>query len=440
MVVRLPAPALALALAGFLCPPAADAQIWKKLKDTAKSAAERETLAKADEMVTQAVRCVFDDVPCIRRAQEAGQDVELTDESGEVIVDEAGQPVSDPAAAAKQVEGKDGSERPGTGAWANYEFVPGERILFAEDFTNDTVGDFPRRLELVKGNWEIVEWQGRRLLRHTGPRHSAFRVPLPETLPERFTIELEVHFPHPNHRLAVVTQAPPGPSPRPVLSTLAGNYVQISPGGGTGVSAPHNKGIEAVTQTKGSIDTELTPIRVMADRRYVKVYVNEQRVANVPNAELPRGDALYVENIYSASDKDPMYLGAIRVAAGGRNLYDTLEAEGRVSTQGIYFATNSDRIRPESTPTLKEIGDMLKAHPNLRLSIEGHTDAAGEDAYNQQLSERRAAAVKAYLVQSYGVDANRLETTGHGESKPVGDNATPEGRQQNRRVELVKLG
>lgn len=431
-------------LAALAGPSTADAQIWKKLKKTAEDAVERETVRKADEAVTRVVRCVFNDAPCIQRARAEGREVELTDQSGEVVVDEQGQPIAEANApvgtTGGQSSGAESVERPGTGAWANYEFVPGERILFAEDFTNDTVGDFPRRLELVKGNWEIVDWKGRRLLRHTGPRHSAFRIPLPETLPERFTIELEVHFPHPNHRLAVVTQAPPGPSPRPVLSTLSGNYVQISPAGGTGVSAPHNKGIQAVTQTKGSIDTELTPIRVMADGRYVKVYVNEQRVANVPNAELPRGNALYVENLYSASEKDPMYLGAIRVAAGGRDLYDALEADGRVSTQGIYFATNSDRIRPESTPTLKEIGEMLKAHPGLRLSIEGHTDAAGEDAYNQQLSERRAEAVKAYLVQTYGIDTNRLETAGHGESKPVGDNATAEGRQQNRRVELVKLG
>jgi len=437
VVVRLPAPALALALAGFLCPPAADAQIWKKLKDTAKSAAERETLAKADEMVTQAVRCVFDDVPCIRRAQEAGQDVELTDESGEVIVDEAGQPVSDPAAAAKQVEGKDGSERPGTGAWANYDFVPGERVLFAEDFSNDTVGDFPRRMTLVRGNWEIVEWQGRRLLRNTGPRGAAITIDLRETLPERFTIETEVHLPHHNQRLGVATAKPE----RPLYHTkpIDTNHFQIGPNG-TGVMGGRQSEVESLTRVPDTFDKELTPVRIMVDGGYAKVFVNEQRVANVPNARFNRGGTVHIENTYFADEKHPMLLGAIRIAAGGRDLYSALEAEGRVSTQGIYFATNSDRIRPESTPTLKEIGDMLKAHPGLRISIEGHTDAAGEDAYNQQLSERRAAAVKAYLVQSHGIDANRLETAGHGESNPVGDNATPEGRQQNRRVELVKLG
>jgi outer membrane protein OmpA-like peptidoglycan-associated protein len=74
------------------------------------------------------------------------------------------------------------------------------------------------------------------------------------------------------------------------------------------------------------------------------------------------------------------------------------------------------------------------------VAIEGHTDADGDDAANQALSEKRAAAVKAFIVSSHGVDASRLEAAGFGESKPVADNATAEGKQQNRRVELVKLG
>ena len=81
---------------------------------------------------------------------------------------------------------------------------------------------------------------------------------------------------------------------------------------------------------------------------------------------------------------------------------------------------------------------MLQEHPELKLRIEGHTDDVGQAAANQSLSEKRAAAVKAWLV-TQGVEAKRLEAKGFGQTKPVTGNDTPEGRQNNRRVELVKM-
>jgi OmpA-OmpF porin, OOP family len=82
---------------------------------------------------------------------------------------------------------------------------------------------------------------------------------------------------------------------------------------------------------------------------------------------------------------------------------------------------------------------MLDGHPDLRLRIEGHTDDTGNPDSNRTLSERRADAVKAFLVAEHGIDEDRLETAGLGPDQPVAPNDTPEGRQQNRRVELVRL-
>jgi outer membrane protein OmpA-like peptidoglycan-associated protein len=161
----------------------------------------------------------------------------------------------------------------------------------------------------------------------------------------------------------------------------------------------------------------------------------------VPNAEIARVDKLMVElkrGDYRSTD--PALIGAIRIAEGGKKiLYDELAASGRVATQGIYFDSGSDQLRPESTPTLKEIGTMLQEHGDLRMRIEGHTDSVGEDAYNLDLSGRRAASVKSFIVETYGIDGARLETEGFGETKPVDSNDSAEGRQNNRRVELVKL-
>jgi len=162
-------------------------------------------------------------------------------------------------------------------------------------------------------------------------------------------------------------------------------------------------------------------------------------VANVPQSDIGRAGKIWFI-VADATEENPMYVGALRVAAGGADLYDKLEAEGRVTTRGILFDVDSDRIRPESTPTLAEIGNMLEAHPDLRISIEGHTDDTGDDAHNQELSERRAQSVRALLLDQYGIAEGRLEAKGLGESNPVAPNDTPEGRQNNRRVELVRLG
>jgi outer membrane protein OmpA-like peptidoglycan-associated protein len=135
----------------------------------------------------------------------------------------------------------------------------------------------------------------------------------------------------------------------------------------------------------------------------------------------------------------PTLFGNIRVAAGGRDLYRALAESGRVTADGIYFDTNSDRLRPESEAALGEIAGVLARHPDLRLSIEGHTDDAGDAAANQALSAKRAAAVRARLAAAYGVAGGRLEARGFGAARPAAPNTSEAGRQRNRRVELVRL-
>lgn len=321
---------------------------------------------------------------------------------------------------------------PGQGVWANYDFVPGDEVLFLDDFSGDRVGDFPRRLDLVQGNWEVVEWEGGRYLRATS--NGLLAIPLPKTLPARFTIEYEVHITHGNGSVQLVPgRAVYGPARNYRGSAASAGFTQagVRPIGGAGPEA-------MMRYPGGTVRDTILPFRVMADGDHMKVYLGEQRVANVPNAVFPRSDTLFLA-VSWARESHPIMIGGIRIAAGGSELYDRLARDGRVATQGILFATNSDRIRPESTPTLKEIGTMLQQHPELRIRIEGHTDADGEDAYNQRLSEQRAAAVRSYLVDTFGVAGDRLVTAGFGETKPVATNDTPEGRQQNRRVELVRL-
>jgi outer membrane protein OmpA-like peptidoglycan-associated protein len=119
-------------------------------------------------------------------------------------------------------------------------------------------------------------------------------------------------------------------------------------------------------------------------------------------------------------------------------LEQSLLETGRADVYHIYFAFNSDHIRDQSEPTLKEIAQVLRRHPDWQLAIEGHTDSIGGASYNLDLSQRRAASVRSALVSRYGIKDERLTTGGAGASQPKETNSTLEGRARNRRVELVR--
>ena len=117
--------------------------------------------------------------------------------------------------------------------------------------------------------------------------------------------------------------------------------------------------------------------------------------------------------------------------------FEQLSQSGRVAVYGINFDTGKATLRPDSNAVLEEVRKLAAAHPNLKLRIEGHTDNAGAPAANRKLSEDRANAVRGWLV-SHGVKAAQLSATGLGDTRPVADNGTEEGRAKNRRVELVR--
>ena len=420
-----------------LAPDATAQSLGDRLKKRASDAAKRTVEQRVDQKTTQAtnaaldkaenaVKCATTDTDCQEKAKADGKKVVIDD-----AAPKGGAPATEPAKAT--ADATPAAEAKEEAAFVNFDFVPGERVLFADDFSKDNVGDFPKRLEFIKGNMEVAEWKGSRWLRAT--TDGQFEIPLPENLPERFTVEFEhvgVASSYPHLTLLFDgTREDDRKSDRIRFLTWDGN----SDKSGGGVFGGDNN-VRAKGSVKGAQGVPFSA-RIMVDGRYAKVYMNGTRVANVPNANLGRANKIFFH--FDASEDNPAYFRNIRVAAGGRKLYDAIAEKGRVATQGIYFDTGSDRIRPESAPTLKEIGDMLTEHADLKLAIEGHTDNVGSAATNQTLSEKRAEAVRQELISRYGVDASRLAAKGLGSTKPVGPNDTPEGRQNNRRVELVKM-
>lgn len=376
---------------------------------------------KAKERVAQKIaECIATDLACINKAKSEGSEVKII-EAPPAPQPSGGVPAAS-AAAAGDTSGA-ASLKPGEGAWVNFDFKTGDVPLFVEDFAKEEVGNFPRRLEFKDGNIEVAEWQGGRYLRISS-WPGRFAINLPDTLPERFTVEFDA-TPGYNSNWTIIR-----------FSDKAPQDVRFRQYGGKGNAGVFGNGQQANGMTPGALGTGLYRGRIMVDGTYVKVYVNDTRVGNIPNADLGRSKTITFE--VPGHETEAALISNVKVMGGGKKLYDTLAGSGRVATQGIYFDSGSDRIRPESTPTLKEIGDMLKQHPDLKLTIEGHTDDVGAADANKQLSERRASAVKSFLVTSYAIDAARLQSSGIGSAKPLAPNTTAEGRQQNRRVELVK--
>ena len=415
----------------LIAPLPAEAQVWKRVKKAAKETAERKAEETTEDVVEGAIegaiKCVVGDDACVREAEEQGETVVMTDASGEVIRDESGAPVTDPAAAQAQADGEPTALKPGEGVWANYDFVPGDRMLFADDFAEEYVGDFPRRLTYVRGNLEVVEWEGRRLLRGTGG--DRFIIQIPDGLPEQYTLEFDLHDP--------TTSS--GTDIYPVAledgQKYEGHRINIGSWRGSGVWENGPVSTNAIED----LEETVVPIRISVDRGYVKVYANEHRIANVPQVKFPDEGTGITFHFHTRTDR-PIYLGNLRVAEGGRTrIYETLSAEGRIVTRGILFGTGSAVLSPESTPTLADIGRTLQQHATLRLRIEGHTDNTGTPEGNQTLSQQRAESVRAFLMAEYDVAPDRLEAIGMGQSMPAASNETEEGRQTNRRVELVRL-
>jgi outer membrane protein OmpA-like peptidoglycan-associated protein len=125
-------------------------------------------------------------------------------------------------------------------------------------------------------------------------------------------------------------------------------------------------------------------------------------------------------------------------ASAPRAVTPSPRVEKRIVLRGVQFNFDKADVRPEAEVILDEAARVLKENRDVRVEIAGHTDSIGPEAYNQGLSQSRAKSVRDYLVEG-GVDSARLSWTGYGESRPVADNASEEGRAQNRRVELNVL-
>lgn len=327
--------------------------------------------------------------------------------------------------------------------WDSYDFIPGDKVLFYDDFSNTDVGEFPRKWTL-KGpggggnSLEVVEYNGHRWLRAVPPESSDqgtgdavvyIRYKSPDNrFPDKFTVEFDA-----------VLGMPAGGGFNGYGAIISGGESPGDQGGYGEIWINGDYAESKSTNTKIGIDDDsIHHIAISVNGTFVKAYVDNRRVVNDPDALA--GPVRYV-GIYMGTEnhfsKDLMFTN-FKVAEGGKDIQSALDTDGKIVTHGILFDTGSDRIEPQSLPTLKKILAVLQNNPGLKFSVEGHADNKGGAGVNQPLSEKRAGAVCAWL-ESKGISPDRLQAKGRGDTEPIASNNTAEGRADNRRVEFIKI-
>lgn len=330
----------------------------------------------------------------------------------------------------------DGTAAPGAAAGTGninsvstkFDYVPGDRVLFFDDFAQDELGEFPVHWKLKEGTLEVAELNGQRWLRSTSiTSRFAMKVPAAPALPEFWTLEMDFYC---------------GDTSGNVLNVFGmkgdnQSWALTFPYSGQSAYVESGK-VTANTPLEGSPQIWGVPHHVMfmARGNALKVYVDRQRVGNIPDIDLTNGAP---DNILFSlwSDKQPM-ISNVRFAEGNKPVADPF-ADGKLVTYGIYFESGSDVVQPESAPVLRQIAAYLEAKPDVKIQIVGHTDNQGTADGNLDLSKRRAAAVASVLADQFKIAADRFQTDGMGDTQTVAGNDTTEGRAMNRRVEFSKL-
>ena len=302
------------------------------------------------------------------------------------------------------------------------DFIPGERTIFFDDFTDVGADDIPPHWPVHDGKIEMRLKDGAPAEMYA-PDNVALTSP-PLIVPANFTFEMEwtgggeMEWSFRNAKAPVLTAV--------IHAERDGGFASV-----------HLVGADGATFGSGKIAADVSkPVEfaLWAQQRRMGVYLNGQRVIDVDEFQF---SAINHFDEVEAKFRD-VSIHKVRVAETAPDFAGAINAGGKFVTHGIEFDSDSDHLKPESAAVLKEIAAALSKDPQLKLEIDAYTDPVGDAAHSTELSKLRAQAVQSVLVTQFGIAAARLTTNGFGATKQIGSNATPEGRAENRRMEFAK--
>ena len=331
-------------------------------------------------------------------------------------------------------------------SYSKYDFVPGDQILFYEDFSQDAVGDFPA-LWTTDGSGEVRTLEEGDAVPHwlyLAQNGSVYCCTKAIGFPKDFIVEFDI-LPDENFQTAVELCIYDDPENKEIVDDLypgrAGLQIQMDE------EAWNTKGYLADADSEWLLgNSTANPCQpnvsnhviVWVQGRRVRIYHLGGKVLDSPTNIYPNTKFNRIRFSTWGSECKPLITN-IKVTTAAPDTRSKLLTEGKLVSYGILFDTNKADLKPESYGAVSEIAKVLKDNPGVRVRIVGHTDSDGDDALNLDLSRRRAEAVKKALTGQFEIEAGRIETDGKGESVPVASNGTAEGKAKNRRVEFVKL-
>ncbi len=317
--------------------------------------------------------------------------------------------------------------------YQNYDFVPGDKILFEDNFVGDQDGEFPAHWEL-KGGQAVLNKvpTGEEALFLTDGNYVvvAPRMKTQNYLTDPFTIEYDF-FAQTEGSFGLITDFKTSNEGEESPLYISFSEVNFSPVGSSALS----KGAAGQDWTE-NFRNKWHHMAIAVKNHQMKIYIDQNRIFVIPDTH---GD--FVSMVFEGiGEQDhPIIFKNVRIASGGEmNMIGKKFTESKIVTHGINFDIDKATIKPESMGTLNMIVQVLKDNPDIKFEVDGHTDNTGTAVHNLSLSQQRADAVKNQLLKM-GIDASRLSAKGFGDTKPINDNTTPEGKANNRRVEFVKM-
>jgi len=321
---------------------------------------------------------------------------------------------------------------PGLKVYQNYDFVPGDKILFEDNFLDDQDGEFPAHWEL-KGGQAVLNKvaAGEEGLFLTDGNYVvvAPRIKTQNYLTDPFTIEYDFFAANDGSSGLITDFKTKDGEEAPLYISFA--EASFTPIGGNALS----KGSAGQDWTE-NFRNKWHHIAIACKNHQLKIYIDQTRTLVVPDTH-----ADFVSVVFEGiGEQDhPIIFKNIRIASGGEmNMIGKKFTEAKIVTHGINFDIDKASIKPESMGTLNMIVKVMQDNPEIKFEVDGYTDNSGTAAHNLTLSQQRSDAVKDQLIKM-GIDASRLSAKGFGDTKPISDNTSPEGKANNRRVEFVKM-